>query len=65
MSNPNNRIPKRPINHYEEVNEVECFHDIPVTHIRRRGRWIPYVSIYFILLFYLHFILGVFSKEPH
>ena len=42
--NPNNRAPKRPINHYEEVNEVECLHDIPVTHIRRRGKWIPYVS---------------------
>ena len=53
MSNPNNRKPKRPINVYEDVQEVECLHDIPVTHIRRRGRWIPYVSILFDYIFYL------------
>ena len=56
--NPNNRAPKRPINHYEEVKEVECLHDIPITHIRRRGKWIPYVSnslfyIIYLIIFYI------------
>ena len=57
MSNPNNRKPKRPINVYDNVNEVECDHDIPITHIRRRDRWIPYVSI---ALFYIIFTYILF-----
>jgi hypothetical protein len=61
--NPNNRAPKRPINHYEEVNEVECLHDIPVTHIRRRGRWIPYVSNFILYYYFTYiFILGLFME---
>ena len=58
MSNPNNRKPKRPINVYDDVNEVVCDHDIPITHIRRRGRWIPYVSIF--KLFYIIFTYILF-----
>ena len=57
MSNLNNRKPKRPINVYENVSEVECLHDIPVTHIRRRGRWIPYVSILFYYIILVNYIL--------
>ena len=57
--NPNNRNPKRPINHYEEVKEVECLHDIPITHIRRRGKWIPYVSILFYIIILLTFYFRV------
>ena len=57
MSNPNNRKPKRPINVYEDVNEVECDHDIPITHIRRRGRWIPYVSIFKFIYIIFTYIL--------
>ena len=56
--NPNNRAPKRPINHYEEVSEVECLHDIPITHIRRRGKWIPYVSyLLFNIIYLINYIL--------
>ena len=56
MSNPNNRKPKRPINVYDNVDEVVCdhdIHDIPITHIRRRGRWIPYVSVLILIILYL------------
>ena len=66
MSNPNNRKPKRPINQYDEVNEVVCDHDIPITHIRRRGRWIPYVSnLFYIIIFILNFNVGVFMAQSN
>ena len=47
MSN-NKRIPKRPVNKYDGVTYIttydQCDHDVPITHTRKKGRWIPYVS---------------------
>ena len=43
--NPNNRQAKRPVNKYEEVTFVDCYHDLPIRHIKKRGKWILYVCI--------------------
>ena len=48
--NNNNRIPKRPVNKYDGITYIttnfdECDHHVPITHMRKKGMWVPYVSI--------------------
>ena len=58
----NKRIPKRPVNKYDGVTYIttdydQCDHDMPVVHQRKKGKWVPYVSIIYIILFiYLLFM---------
>jgi hypothetical protein len=60
------RIPKRPVNKYDGVTYITtdydiCDHDLPVVHMRKRGKWVPYVSNLFYYIIILTFIVGLFT----
>ena len=70
MSNPNKRIPKRPVDKYNGITYIttnfdDCEHDQPIVHTRKKGKWVPYVSIIYFIFILLTFYLGMVFGEPH
>ena len=57
MSNQQ-RVPKRPVNKYDGKTYITCEHDLPITHIKKRGKWIPYVSCLLYYIIILTVIIG-------
>ena len=65
----NKRIPKRPVNKYDGITYIttydECDHDVPIIHQRKKGRWVPYVSIlFYITIHLLTCYLGTICYKP-
>jgi hypothetical protein len=59
------RVPKRPVNKYDGKTYIDCEHDLPIRHIKKRGKWIPYVSCLFYHIIILTFIIGLFKAKPY
>ena len=59
------RVPKRPVNKYDGKTYIDCEHDLPIRHIKKRGKWIPYVSCFILLYYYTYFYYRVIHvKTP-